>query len=44
MYVVDVTGAEIPDQTVGSDSDDNSVSVKHKEVASNIFILLGASY
>ena len=34
MYVVDVNGAEIIDETVGSDSDDNLASVKHKEVAS----------
>ena len=45
MYVVDVNGAEIIDETVGSNSDDNSASVKHKEVASYAFILLGgASY
>ena len=34
MYVVDVSGAEIMDEAVGSDIDDNSASVKHKEVAS----------
>ena len=34
MYVVDVTGAEVMDEAVGSDIDNNLASVKHKEVAS----------
>ena len=32
MYIVDVTGDDIIGEAVGSNSDDNSVSVKHKEV------------
>ena len=33
MYAVDMTGTEIMDEAVGSDIDDNSASVKHKEGA-----------
>ena len=32
MNKVDVTGTEIMGEEIGSTSDDNSVSVKHKEV------------